>query len=203
VTTWSASCFILFLSVSAWVGLPANVGAQSVRPSVVVLLQNDAGVPAAIVAKAQEEVARLYRLIGVEVTWVTKVPQPARGLRILCLVAWEPSDRLVPESVLGVNNADQSGRGILAYVFWRRVERASLKFTAAQHSLLGIVIAHELGHMLLPDQSHAKRGLMQDTWNRGQLRAASAGLLHFSVESADLIRRGLIAEASFTQRADR
>jgi len=154
VTTQSASCFILFLSVSAWVGLPANGGAQPVSPPVLVLLQNDADVPPAVVAKAQAEVVRLYGLIGVEVTWVTKVPEP--GSR-----------------------------------------------PAAQHNLLGVVIAHELGHMLLPNQSHAKRGLMEEAWNSGHFRAASAGLLLFADESGELIRRGLVAEASLAQRADR
>jgi hypothetical protein len=195
VKTRSASCFILFLWVSA------NVCAQSASPAVLVLLQNDAGVPPSIAAKAQAEVVRLYGLIGVQITWVTEVPEPGRRLRIVSLVAWEPSDR--PDSVMGVTNTGPGGRGILAYVFWRRVERASQRFTAALHTLLGVVIAHELGHMLLPNQSHAKRGLMEDPWNSGHFRAASAGLLHFADESGDLIRRGLIAEASLAQRVDR
>ena len=201
MATRSSSCFILFLSVSVLVGLPANVGAQPVSPPVLVLLQNDAGVTPAVVARAQAEVVRLYGLIGVEVTWVTKVPEPGRRLRIVSLVAWEPADR--PASVLALTNTGRGGRGILAYVFWRRVERASQRFTAAEHNLLGVVIAHELGHMLLPNQSHAKRGLMQDAWNSDHFRAASAGLLHFADGSGDLIRRGLIAEASFAQRAER
>ena len=168
-----------------------------------VLLQNDADVPPAVVARAQAEVVRLYGLIGVEVAWVTKVPEPGRRLRIVCLVAWEPADRRIPESVLGVTNTSRGDRGILAYVFWRRVERASLTFTASLHHVLAIAMAHELGHMLLPDGSHAKRGLMEEGWNSGHFRAASAGLLHFADESGALIRRGLIVEASLAQRADR
>jgi hypothetical protein len=199
MTTRSASGFILFLSVSACVGLSANAGAQPDRPPVLVLLQNDAGVAPALVARAQAEVVRLYGLIGVEVTWVTKVPEHGTRLRIVCLVAWEPADR--PDSVLGLTNTGPSGRGILAYVFWRRVERASQRFTAAQHNLLGVVIAHELGHMLLPNQSHAKHGLMEDPWNSGHFRAASAGLLHFADESGGLIRRGLIADGTLATSA--
>jgi hypothetical protein len=199
MTTRFASDFILFLSVSACMGLSANAGAQPANPPVLVLLQNDAGVPPAIVASAQAEVVRLYGLIGVEITWVTRVPEYGTRLRIVCLVAWEPADR--PESVLGLTNTGPGGRGILAYVFWRRVERASQTFTAAQHTLLAVVIAHELGHMLLPNQSHAKHGLMEDPWNSGHFRSASAGLLHFADESGVLIRRGLIAEGTLAARA--
>jgi len=201
MSTRSARCFILFLSISTLVAAAENLRARPVGPPVLVLLQNDAEVPLAVVVKAKAEVVRLYGLIGVEIIWVTRVPEPGRRLRIVCLVAWEPADR--PESVMGLTNTGPSGRGILAYVFWRRVERASQRFTAAEHNLLGAVIAHELGHMLMPNQSHAKRGLMENPWGPDQFRAASVGLLHFAEESGELIRRALIAEAALAQRAER
>jgi len=202
--TRSASWFILFLSVSASVGVPATGGAQPIRPPVLVLLQNDADVPLAVVARAQAEVVRLYGLIGVEVTLVTSMPERGTRLRVVCLVAWQPADRRIPESVLGVTNASRGERGVLTHVFWRRVEHASQKFTASLHHVLAIAMAHELGHMLLPDGSHAKRGLMEESWNSGHFRAASAGLLHFASESGELIRRGLVADASLlAERTDR
>ena len=45
--------------------------------------------------------------------------------------------------------------------------------------------------VLLPDDSHAKHGLMEANWDSGHFRLASAGLLHFSQETAALIRQGL------------
>jgi hypothetical protein len=157
---------------------------------VLVMLQNDAGVPAGLAAAAQAEVARLYGLIEVEVSWVTKVPEPGRRLLVVSLVTWEPGGTL-PASVLGLTHGTHESRGTRAYVFWRRVERASSEFTAALHSVLAVAIAHELGHMLLPDGSHAKRGIMSEPWNNDHFRSASAGLLHFSRDSGELIRRRL------------
>ena len=40
---------------------------------------------------------------------------------------------------------------------------------------------------------------MEDGWDSGHFRSASAGLLHFAGESEELIRRGLIAEAAVTR----
>jgi hypothetical protein len=183
--------------------VPTASTAQTAGSGVLVLLQNDAGVPADVAAKAQAEVARLYALIGVEITWVTEVPPQGKRARVVCLVTWEPTDAAIRESALGLTYTDQRKRGYRAYVFWRRVERASQKFTASEYNVLAIAIAHELGHMLMPDGSHATRGLMEEAWNSGHFRSASAGLLHFAEESGILIRRRLIDETSGAQRADR
>jgi len=185
-----------FLVVAGSAGLPTASSAQPGSPSVLVLLQNNAGVPPEVTAKAQAEVTRLYALIGVEVVWVTEIPQTGRRARVVSLVRWEPSDAKTPESALGVTYGDRQQRGYLAYVFAPRVARASQHFTALLSHVLAIAMAHELGHMLLPHGSRAKRGLMEEGWDSGHFRSASAGLLHFAGESGDLIRRGLIAEAA-------
>jgi hypothetical protein len=54
-----------------------------------------------------------------------------------------------------------------------------------------VAIAHEIGHMLLPDGKHAKSGLMAAPWDPSHFRSASAGLLLLSEASAELIRREL------------
>ncbi len=198
--TQRSTFFTVFLSVAA-AGLPVGSSAQPLAPAVLVMLQNDAGVPSEVAARAQAEVVRLCGLIGVEVAWVTEVPEPGRRVRVVSLVTWEPADDAIPESVLGLTYANRERRGYRAYVFWQRVERATQKFTASLYNLLAVAIAHELGHMLMPDGSHAKRGLMEAPWNSAHLRSASAGLLVFSAETAALIRRGVIDEATVDHRA--
>jgi hypothetical protein len=190
--------FAVFLMIATWEGLPA-ASAEPPGPTVLVLLQNDAGVPSNVVGIAQAEVVRLYGLIGVEVVWITRMPEVGGRVRVVSLVAWEPADDSVPTSVLGVTYVSPKGRGYRAYVFWRRVQRGSEKFTASLYNVLAAAIAHELGHMLLPGVSHAKHGLMEAPWNNVHFRSASAGLLNFSPESAALIRRGLIDEVTVAQ----
>jgi hypothetical protein len=168
---------------------------ESVRPTVSALLNNDARVEQTLVDKAQAEAARLYALIDIDLIWVTEVPSPDKRLLVVCLVTWEPDEKSLPASVLGYTPARPGHRGILAYVFLRRVERASQKFKARVDNVLAVSIVHELGHMLLPDGSHAKTGLMQARWDSTHFRSASAGLLLFSEGTAALIRRGLAHQA--------
>jgi len=158
------------------------------------MIQNEANVPSELVERARGEVTRLFGLIDVDLTWVTDVPDPGTRLRVVSLTTWEPPDQKVQTSVLGYTQIAAGKRGVRGYVFWRRVERASLAFTARLDRLLAVAIAHELGHMLLPDGKHAKSGLMGAPWDAGHFRSASAGLLAFSSDSATLIQREVAKE---------
>lgn len=184
-----------FLTIATLTCLPAVSAAQPVRSTVVVMLQNDAGTPPDLVDRASREVTRLFSLIDIDIVWVTDVPADAR-LRVVSLTNWEPNEQRVQPSVLGYTQIAQGKRGIRAYVFWRRVDQASQKFTASLDKVLAIAIAHELGHMLLPDGMHAKAGLMQAPWDASHFRSASAGLLAFSPDSAALIQREMAKERS-------
>jgi hypothetical protein len=190
---FSALCSAL-LANTTLACLPAVASAQPARSGVPVMLQNEANVPSEIVERAKGEVTRLFGLIDVDLTWVTDVPAPGTRLRTVSLTTWEPPEEKVQPSVLGYTQTAPEKRGVRGYVFWRRVERASLAFTARLHHVLAVAIAHELGHMLLPDGKHAKGGLMAGPWDAGHFRAASAGLLAFSSNSATLIRREIAKE---------
>ena len=158
------------------------------------MLQNDANVPPELVERARGEVTRLFSLIDIDILWVTDVPEPGTRFRVVSITTWEPPDTRVQPSVLGYTQIAPGKRGVRGYVFWRRVERASLAFTARLDRVLAIAIAHELGHMLLPNGKHAKNGLMAGPWDSGHFRAASAGLLGFSRDSATLIGREVAKE---------
>jgi hypothetical protein len=183
--------FTSFAVAAALTGLPSVSRADQAPPQVLAMIHNPANVPLGIVERARDEVVRLFRLIGVEIVWVSHVPPPGTRVRIVSVVTWEPREDRVPASALGYTLTGPGTRGTLAYVFWPRVGRASEKFTARLDYVLAVAIAHEIGHMLLPDDSHAKHGLMEPNWDSGHLRLASAGLLHFSQETAALIRQGL------------
>ena len=188
-STRVAACLVL----GAWAALVAHPTAQPACPSLKVLLQNEAGLRADLVAKAAAEVVRLYRLIGVDIEWVTPLPENNDRLRSVCLVTREPKDSVSPH-VLGVTYKRPGEAGKRAHVFVHRGQRASLQFTVPICEVLAVVIAHELGHMIMPNGSHSKDGLMSAEWDGYQFRLASAGLLHFSPETAAVIRRALMEE---------
>ena len=69
------------------------------------------------------------------------------------------------------------------YVFWERVGPAVNRQAVAHGDALGVVIAHELGHVLMPARSHSQTGIMQDNYNV----YLSYGL-QFTVEEAAVMR---------------
>jgi hypothetical protein len=55
--------------------------------------------------------------------------------------------------------------------------------------MLGAVMAHELGHLLLGEHSHSSEGLMQAHWSTEQLKNMGMGNLLFDARSAARVRR--------------
>jgi hypothetical protein len=46
-------------------------------------------------------------------------------------------------------------------------------------------MAHELGHLLLGQQAHSGRGIMQGAWKKAELKRAAGGGLTFTQEQAE------------------
>ncbi len=178
------------IGVAAVAALPGASSAQVQSRTVRVVLQNDDVVPADMAERARLEVVRLYKLIQVDIEWVADPAALDDRLRFVKVTPWEPRDDEFPMA-LGMTPAKPAARGTQSYVFWQRVQRYGQKYAAGFDMLLAVAIAHELGHMLLPERSHSRHGLMHASWDSGHFRSAAAGLLHFSPESAELIRKGL------------
>ena len=61
--------------------------------------------------------------------------------------------------------------------------------------ILGCVMAHELGHLLLGSNSHSDRGIMLSRWEVNQVRHLMMGALLFTPEQSKLMR----LEAQYVQ----
>ncbi len=80
-----------------------------------------------------------------------------------------------------------------AWVFYDKVKEAFGQTRIGLPQLLGNVMAHELGHLLLGADSHSRRGLMRARWSREELLAADLGGLSFSNAECDRIRSSIVA----------
>jgi hypothetical protein len=90
-----------------------------------------------------------------------------------------------------VRDSTAAGRVGMAFVLFDRVEDSASSHHVSISRVLGQVIAHELGHLLLPVNSHSKRGIMRAVWN---LRS---GLLeYFTTAQAQTIQRRLALRRS-------
>ena len=174
-----STCVTVCLVLSGLAGLVAHPTAQPACPSLMVMLQNEAGLRADLVAKAAAEVVRLYSLIGVDIEWVTSLPEQRRPIAVCLPRDPGAGEDSVSPHVLGVTYTRPGETGKRAHVFVQRAQRASLQFNVPICELLAVVIAHELGHMLMPDGSHSKNGLMSAEWDAFQFRLAVGRLASF------------------------
>jgi hypothetical protein len=182
------SCLIgAALTIELCLGRPA--AASDGMPSVLLYLANQAGLSSDIVGAATKEVIRIYAQIGVRVIWeehMTDCPRP-----LVIIIPHIAGEGVGPTGVLGfaVRGANSSGR--LAYVFYDRVQPVAEEHRMSDASLLGVTIAHEIGHLLLPYGSHSQSGLMRGEWDKRQFSLARAKLLRFTAQQAELIRARL------------
>jgi hypothetical protein len=152
--------------------------AAQVRPAyVVVRTYNSFGVPVSTVAEAQ----RLAKLIlddaGIDASWRwcrTKTGPMAESNdgcddvvnpRELALRIVRAPKTITDPEVLGYSHVDpQLRKGFLATVFADRVHVMVPRLHVQEGQLLGRVIAHEIGHLLLGTLTHPPTGLMRGHW---------------------------------------
>jgi hypothetical protein len=164
-------------------------------PSILLYVANEAGISSDIVVHARQEVIRIYAQLGVRVIWAEQVTGSAKDPLIIIIRAISEQG-VGPTRSLGfaVRGANSSGR--VAYVFYDRVVPLARDHQMSDASLLGVVIAHEIGHLLLPYGSHSPGGLMQGQWDNREFCLARARLLRFTAQQAELIRVHLMATES-------
>jgi hypothetical protein len=85
------------------------------------------------------------------------------------------------------------GMGFIAGAYHERVEQLSQRLGCDTALVLGYVIAHELGHLVLGAESHFPSGIMSYPFDRREARLASQGLLRFTPSQASRIREMLQA----------
>jgi len=83
--------------------------------------------------------------------------------------------------------------GRIAYVFASRIEDEARRHGVDYGRLLGTVLAHEVGHVLLPGRPHASAGLMRAVCDAKQIRQLIVGGLEFTAEETAVIRKVMLA----------
>lgn len=142
--------------------------AQSETTALVLYVDNYAGVPPSLLIGAEKEAQRIYAAAGLRTFWVNDERDPGkvrlgrvRYLRVLRLCPKMSARKIsadeVPDNVLA-QAGHSTGR---AYIFIHRVMDAAARLESHPEIVLGRVLAHEVGHLLLPRPGHAQKGLMK------------------------------------------
>ena len=138
---------------------------------------------AAAIGLGEAIAAAVYQRTGVAIDWTNGCQYDA------------PSDfhinplpqRMTPRALRALNVFGFAAAGqSVANVMWERIDAAAINHRIASGHLLGFVIAHELGHLLLPPKAHRWSSVMQRDID---FRAAAVHDLWFNREQAALILR--------------
>ena len=174
--------------------LIANLQLVPEAPTINVAVQDEAGVPRDWLRQARDELVRIYREIGVQIVlWdLNPSSSPDSGVAVprntlIVTIRKSPASLKddLAEGAMGMASGTAGERGRVAYVFYSRTEQFTPLYRGR---FLGHFMAHELGHLLLPQYSHSATGLMRAEWNREDLERAQHGLLRFTAEQATLVR---------------
>lgn len=160
------------------------------QSSVTVVVNNSAHVEAAVLRNAETEAARLFSAAGITLRWLTCDQTDACRRSLLpaeLVLHIVRNGKTQNDSVYGEAFLDEDGRGQYADVFFDRVRAAQANTDVGR--LLGVVAAHELGHLLLGSRSHSQVGIMQPVWERDSVRKLEMGMLSFTPNQARLMQR--------------
>jgi hypothetical protein len=185
--------FVTCFAASSW----AQDGA-----SVVVVLHDSAGVPADVLQSARLFAATVFERAGVTVEWRSAGAgtacrpdsQPQQDDRFCVQVLLRARNRTAspgPGRVMGVALAADERRAVLS-LFFDAVSDVAAQYGSSVADVLGLALAHEMGHVLLPPPSHSDAGIMQPSWEGDDLRHAIQGDAAFTEEQALVMRGRLV-----------
>jgi hypothetical protein len=173
--------------------LGSTAATSAERPTVVVRLSDYARLSADMQAEVQAHVAQVYARAGVSLEWLQASQDTVCAHEHLCvevvILDARMTDRLEADPHVFGRASRDSRR---AYVYFPRVLTHVMTRGGITERALAAVMAHELGHVLLPEYSHAPTGLMRARWNGPLTRVPD-----FTTSQAESIR----LEASVARRA--
>ena len=106
--------------------------------------------------------------------WIVSNPYPPHfSIRVV------PDSLTLPESIFGVSFSGQDGSGRYSDVFYGTAYRLSESGRLNLGEVLGHVMAHELGHLLLGSNAHSRLGIMRPHWSAEELQSLRMGKLLF------------------------
>jgi hypothetical protein len=165
-------------------GIPTATFAQSEGLGLRIELRNDAKFRRNAIEAAQALVSGIYAPAGVHLIWTSQDPQ----LTVVLKPSASAEITLRAEDAMGFTPGTDEIRGRLAFVLIHRVNRIAEGYAVSPSIVLGVAIAHELGHLLI-SKEHSASGIMQPYFNQSDFRNAREGRLLFTSEQAEAVRQ--------------
>lgn len=190
-----------FFSVSATLVLlmpgVLRPAVQCADQGVVIELINSAGIPTQNLEQATRHAARILSTTGTTIIWrISPSPMHDRiSSPAMTTLNYDVRLKIAGSAPSSVPNrtlayALPSVRiGTNITIFYDRVKRVSQDVEIDSASVLGLVIAHEIGHMLLRSTKHSPAGIMKSPWSKSDIQHAAARLGEFTFLERGVIRQ--------------
>lgn len=177
--------------------------AQDSRLAVVVEVHNDARMDAKTLVKAELEASRIFERAGLSVELVNCGNSETASSRLCAEPAGSAllSLRLLPRplkpsgDIFGVAFLGEDGTGRYGDVFLSSAEKLHEDKNVGIAVVLGHVMAHEIGHLILGHNAHSTRGIMRARWETDEVKKLGTGTLLFTPDQQTLMQTRISARA--------
>jgi hypothetical protein len=187
---------------------------RSAYAQVTVRIYNAASVPYKTLDDAEQQAGYIFRAAGVPIGVVNcAAADSGKSVEKICPLTLAPDDlvvRLIPRGkssseTFGMAFLPAEGQGRYADVFYGPVLDLRQSFSGRvpldEGRLLGHLIAHEVGHLLLGSNSHSSGGIMAARWHTFELASLAAGKLLFTPEQSQKLRAGAQVRVAGAQKS--
>jgi len=199
-TLFAASLLSLIL-----LNAPATLAEQptAAEPSTLTIrLYNRAEAPTELLSAAAEIGRQIFSQAGLDTVWVICGSSPDQPSHASCHES--PGKSVIRVNVLnremaskigtapeafGVAFPSKRGFGLIAAVFHHRIAELERDWGRDGDLLMGHILAHEIGHLLLGFSSHAQRGIMSALWEETEMMHAEQGTFNFYKSQARRMRK--------------
>ena len=180
----------------------SSISTHALNPRVSVRLYDRYRMRPQTLTTGVREAERILQGAGIDVVW-----NDCSGRSTTCAKPIRPGELVVrivrasngwPGESLGYSYIDTgSGAGTLATVLADRVEATAQRLDLSGGVLLGRVIAHEIGHLLLGTADHSTHGLMRQLWPDESLMTNQRADWTFSGGDAQKLQARLTGDPLF------
>ena len=184
-----------------------------VKPALQVRVQvyNGARVSSRDLLRAEERAARVFRKANITVVWIT-ASTPTELDTEAAHEQWVPGDlqlriwtrslarpSMIHSDALGFCSSIEGGQAVVLFDAVRGLARIRRSDPA---DLLGLAIAHEMGHILLRSVNHSTAGMMRARWLPKDLHDAQTGSLVFTREQVESMQNEVRRRMRIQTRRD-
>ena len=172
----------------------ATLAQETSAFTITIHVYNYATVPKKTLARAKDEGGQIFKVAGLATQWLDHPVTSVDGRNSRDSTdSWDGTHfvlRLFTLSRKGLNK-NAMGEALsrrIANVFMDRVTDVGVVGELSAGQMLGHAIVHEIGHLLLGDNSHSAFGIMVATWSKQDLWRMSKGDLLFTHQEVTRIQ---------------